>query len=749
MEEESGPRPIRPRDWALVAVTVLPLLALAVVAIVSVGHGYHGADDNAMTELRISDIGRHWPQIGPFSRDGWSHPGPAVFYTLRSPTASPAATPTASSSAPRSSTPRPSPEWCSSPAATAARRSPLLVALGSLVLMSSLGSTFLWNPWNPYLTVLPFGLAVLATWCVVRGDVWCLPLLAAVGSFGVQTHIGYAPLVAALGLVAVIGLVVHLRNERHEGRATAPLRWPLLASAGILVVAWAPAVYQQLTAEPGNVGAIWDYFRSSRSVHSLREGLGVVTAQFAWDPGWLVGRTDVNPFTAQPLTLASLSWPLWWIALAGALAWCWYTGRRTARALGIVLVVMIATSVVAVARTLGPVYEYRLRFVWVLGMLTAAYVTWIVTRLVLARVRTPGRWVSAGTAIGVAGVVGLSVYGVATAAGTEPPNREEGRVVAALVHQLLGRLPSGPGVVVPSTKTFGEGPLLTGLMVDLEHHGIPVRIRPNPDNRLRFGDHRMLAGERVRAELRIAGDEEIQRVAQTPCARMLAYSGRAPERCRRAPCVRRPASSANSRRSASHHATPSGGSDVWARSCPRPRSSGSAASSADPSRSAGGLRGDEHRPPRGRRRRCDLRVRRARRSTANPLPLSSSVTACGFVQAQLVGLVDPAVATVGLPHEDHDATLQAVAVLGRVHAEHPGVVVVEHVADVEPEVAAGRRHVEREHSARRERREHARPASSAQRVEPGPRIGRVLEHLAGGGHRDRRPDRRRRAPIRP
>ena len=38
-------------------------------------------------------------------------------------------------------------------------------------------------------------------------------------------------------------------------------------------------------------------------------------------------------------------------------------------------------------------------------------------------------------------------------------------------------------------------------MVDLEHHGIAVRRRPDPDDRLRYGDHRILDGEPIRAEL--------------------------------------------------------------------------------------------------------------------------------------------------------------------------------------------------------------------------------------------------------
>jgi hypothetical protein len=40
----------------------------------------------------------------------------------------------------------------------------VLVTLGSLILVGALGLAFVWDPWNPYVTVLPFG-----WWCSPRG----------------------------------------------------------------------------------------------------------------------------------------------------------------------------------------------------------------------------------------------------------------------------------------------------------------------------------------------------------------------------------------------------------------------------------------------------------------------------------------------------------------------------------------------------------------------------------------------------
>jgi hypothetical protein len=259
----------------------------------------------------------------------------------------------------------------------------------------------------------------------------------------------------------------------------------------------------------------------------------VVAAQFTWNPGWLTGATDVNIFTAEPTTLSATPWPIVWVAFALALAWSWRAGRTVARSFGVVLTVAIVASIVTVARTLGPIYEYRLRFVWTLGMLTGAFVVWMAADFVARRLPDRATWARLATGVLVAAIAGISAYGVATAASTTPPNDHENHVVAALAPQLVRNLPPGPGVVVPTTRSFGAGTLLTGIMVDLEHHGIPVRMRQQADDRLRFGDERILTDEHVRARIRLAVDDEIDKVAAAPCTRRLAYWGRVSEAARR------------------------------------------------------------------------------------------------------------------------------------------------------------------------------------------------------------------------
>ncbi len=507
--------------WFLVALAVAPLIALALVALLKVGHGYLGVSDNGMNELRLRDVGEQWPLIGPFSRDGWSHPGPALLYVL----VLPFRLTGGHSNGLLVGAVLINAAAIGTTVVLAHRRGgtafAVLITLGLLVLLGTLGAEFVWDPWNPFVTVLPFGAAVLAAWCVTCGDAWCLPVVTGVGSFCVQTHVGYAPFVAVLLAISILALSMSVRRLPAAGPS---LRGPVLVTLAVLVVVWLPPVVQQVTGTPGNLEAIVHYFRSDQATHSLREGYDVVTAQFAWNPDWLVGGRPVNVFSGEVAGLFTGSFPIWWIALAVAWVVALRTGQRAAMNLGTVLLITIATAVVAVARTIGPLLEYRLRSIWVLGMFTAAFVAWVAWDRITQDARFPTR-VVAVTALVAA--VALSAVRIARAPDAATPNAQQGRIAATLASQLVHRLPRRPGAVVITVRNFGAGPLITGLMVELERNHIRVALRDNLDDRLRFGATRMLGHQPVRSEIRVAVDREIERIAARPCTREIAYWGHA------------------------------------------------------------------------------------------------------------------------------------------------------------------------------------------------------------------------------
>ena len=60
-------------------------------------------------------------------------------------------------------------------------------------------------------------------------------------------------------------------------------------------------------------------------------------------------------------------------------------------------------------------------------------------------------------------------------------------------------------------------------MLDLERNGIPVAMHDNPDDRLRFGAHRILGDQPIRAEVRVVVEGDIEKVAANACTQEIAY----------------------------------------------------------------------------------------------------------------------------------------------------------------------------------------------------------------------------------
>jgi hypothetical protein len=171
LETTVGP-PVGRRFAAVaIAVSVLPLVVSAIALVVKVGSDYAAGSDIGLTELRTLDVGRHPVLLGPYSRDGWNHPGPALFYALALPYRL-----AGSHSVGLAVGALLMNALAIAGIALVARRVAglpfmLLTLVGCGVLMRSLGPVFLRNPWNPYIAVLPFGLLVPDLGDDVRGGV--------------------------------------------------------------------------------------------------------------------------------------------------------------------------------------------------------------------------------------------------------------------------------------------------------------------------------------------------------------------------------------------------------------------------------------------------------------------------------------------------------------------------------------------------------------------------------------------------
>lgn len=518
--------------WFAVAVVVLPLAVSAGVLLVRTGASFHALGDNAQNELHTRDVGRHLVLLGPYSRDGWNHLGPAMYYLLAVPyrltgsnsvgmyVGALSINAVALAGMVVVAWRRGGPLVC------------LLTALGLATVVLNLGPDFLRDPWNPFVTVLPFGLFVFLVWELTAEQLWALPAATAVGTFLVQTHVGYLPLVGPL-LVAGAAWLLILNRRRAPRVDGAPVGWrrfvpAATATAIVLVVGWTPPVLGVVLHLPGNLATATRYFVDGKATHSLIDGYRVVADQFSTRPEWATGARAANPFSSEPMSLYRAATP-WLVApflLATVFAW----RRRVTDAVRLAAVVAVASLVggIAVSRTIGPIYAYRLRWTWMLAMPAALLVGWMLC--VAARQMAKPRYTTALLISIALAALALSTASTASAATRSMPEQHDSATLGKLFRPLVRTLPKRDGVVIVAATTFGSIGYGVGAVLWFERTGIPVRVFDTQDVQQGLGSRRVYHSGPVRAVATFADDDMFDALLRNPGKRLVAYQGTPPDR---------------------------------------------------------------------------------------------------------------------------------------------------------------------------------------------------------------------------
>jgi hypothetical protein len=473
------------KRWAMpaaVALALVPLVASAIALIVRVGDDYLPSADQAWIELQVRDIGRRSVLLGPYSRFGWFHPGPILYYLLWLPYRITGST---------------SLSLCFAAltlnavalvgiALVAKRRGGLPLVLLTLfltgLLMSSLGAQFFRDVWNPSITILPFVLVVLLAWSISCGEAWALPVGAGVGTFLVQTHVSYGFTTATVLAAGLVGAAITLWRRRTGDEHRERLRWwRRMTGVTVVVVAvlWLPVVIQQLTGDDGNLAALVRFFRDHGREHTYGDAWHVLASQLSVWPDWLRGSIVRNIYSGAldlsgptPVAVAAL-------LLVGAAAITWRRAKGAFR-LDVVVGLAIVAGFVSVSRIVGEIFPYLVIWTWALGMLTWLAISWSVVWWWRTR-PAPDPWVGriALGAVAVALVV-VSVVSTVDAARAGNPDVPGSRWVRGLTAKVRDALPDGRGVVeIRSSGGAGSTWIGAGIADELEHHGIDTRVPPD------------------------------------------------------------------------------------------------------------------------------------------------------------------------------------------------------------------------------------------------------------------------------
>jgi hypothetical protein len=306
-------------------VALAPFVAAAVGDIVHDEMADRRWGDMALIELATGDVGNHAVLLGPYSRFGWHHPGPTLFYLLALPYRLIGSNPVgiALGGALITGVAAAGSAWI------AYRRGAKPLLLWTLVVIGLFGHAtgrIVADAWNPWVTILPFALAVLLAWSVACRDVWAFPALVGIASFIVQSHVGYLPTVVVvfaggtgLGVLALVRARHAPDWDEQRRRATAAGAVGLAVAAAL----WALPVVEQFVHRPGNLTRLVGYWEDSDSHHRLRRSMDVAAAEV----GVIAGAASGDAERPGSATGGLGHWTAWvsGAALAGTAA---FSARR-------------------------------------------------------------------------------------------------------------------------------------------------------------------------------------------------------------------------------------------------------------------------------------------------------------------------------------------------------------------------------------------------------------------------------------
>ena len=493
---------------AAVAAALPALIAAASV----IGSVWNPSGDWALEYLRISDAGgEHTPLVGAWSRWGFNHPGPILFWMLAPFEALFGTTGVLIGAAAINAA------ALGGSVVVASRRGGVLLAtlvsLISIVVVGSLGLSHVVNIWNPMVPVMVFWLFLIALWSASLGDNPMWLVVVAAGAFCMQTHIAYVPLVAGLVLLVILyRAIVTWVAPRFSGDSPAaaedtargtPGIW-VASAIGLGVLLWIPPLVQQLTTEDGNISLILEFARSAQEpAWGWELAYGFAARHLGTPLPWITGNAE----NSLGLMGTASSIPAL-LAVSGAAILATVSWRRGSRAAPTMVVMAIAAAAVGLlttSRMSGIMAPYLLEW-W--RVITAMGVTGIAYCLL--------GFASKGVRRGAAQVIAVAGFGLAAWFGVRdwpvgPPLSELSDVIAEVMPSVSDQLDPDLDYVITGTDLRLFLAPRVGLFVGLEEEGLSVFTPPTDLSTLQYGDWRVMPTEDADAEIHVVEISSIGR----------------------------------------------------------------------------------------------------------------------------------------------------------------------------------------------------------------------------------------------